>query len=119
MQHTALAQPDVAVEAGTGVPARVGLGAVVGGDENLIVRAVLQVGSEIDEEARVPVGVQGHQLPVDRDLGVHHHALELELHALTLPLDGGVEALAVAHHTVPGVGASRSRGMVRTAGFAN
>ncbi len=108
------AQPDVAVDAGAAVPARIGLRAVVDEHADHILRANFQVGGQVDQEAGVAVGVERGQVAVNGDLGVHIHAFELQLHRATLPIRRDLEGLAVSHHPAPGVSATAA-GEVRAA----
>ena len=89
------AQPDVAVDAGAGIPARVGLGGVVGDHADRIFLPIFQVRGEIHDEAGIAIRLRLDELVVDRDFGVHVHAFKLELHALPAPFFRDQELLAV------------------------
>ena len=88
-------EPDMAINAGTGVPAGIFLRRVIDPDGKHIAGASLQGWSEIDKEAREAVGMRIELLPVEIDLGVHVDALELDAHAFAFPVCRGLPMVAI------------------------
>ena len=74
-------EPNVAVDAGAGIPAR---GLIFGRQPHgqHVLLAELEVGCEIEREALIPVGASAHLLAVDPDGGVRHGAIELDAEVL-------------------------------------
>ena len=83
----------MAVDAGAGVPAAVGLQAVIDGDEDFVLPLVtVEVGGDIDGERGIAVAVLTDFLAVDEDLSPLIDAFEMELHKFA---GRGLEGLAV------------------------
>ena len=79
-------EPNMAINAGTGVPAGIFLRRVINPDGEHVASTCLQGWREIDKKAREAVGMRSELLPVEIDLGVHVDALELDAHALAFPV---------------------------------
>jgi hypothetical protein len=88
-------KPDVAINAGAGVPAGIFLLRVIDPDGKNIAGASLQGWGEIDKKAREAVGMRIELLPVEIDIGVHVDPLELDSHAFALPVCGGLQMVAI------------------------
>ena len=83
-------QPHVAVDARTGVPARVGKPRMVHPHrDDIFIRAKLQAGRQVTRKAGIPVGPRADEHAVDPDLRVIIDAVELNRDAPAFL--GGVE----------------------------
>ena len=72
-----LRKPYVAIDATTGIPARIGLVAIVHTYGNHIIRTA-QVASDIDGERAIAVGTVVNHLAIDEDEGIHIDTVKLE-----------------------------------------
>ena len=87
---------DVAVDAGARVPARGGLRGIVGAHgDHVAAAAEHRLRGDLVAEAHVAVGARAQLGAVDVDVGVRHHAVELDEDALALLGGGQREVLAV------------------------
>ena len=79
-----LAQPHVAVDAASGVPARVGLLGIVHPHGQHVFGSPLQVGRQVVAERDVSVGARAQRMAVDVDGAVHVHAIKVYVEAFAL-----------------------------------
>ena len=88
-------QPHVAEQPRTRVPAAAVWLARVGIDRHHVVLSVAQMFRDFCLKAQIAIFRRGHPLPVDIDVAVVHHSLEVEHHAQSLPFLGGTEVLTI------------------------
>jgi len=109
-------QPDVAIDAGARIPARIGLQRIVdahGDDIRLAVGA--QIGRQVVDEGDVAIGPQAQGMTVDPDFAALIDAVELDGDALSAPAAREGDRLAIPADTGDRVaaGPAAGRGLIQ------
>ena len=91
-------QPDVAVDAGTGIPAGA-LVRVVQADGQHVITARLDVGRQVEAERRVTVGPATDKLAFAPHRGIGHGAVDIQIDTPPLVRRQQVQVLAIPHGT--------------------